>query len=101
MDITRRSDFKIFWDTLVAVLQTESVKKIRFDIASRFGVHRAASKYDLIAVYPDVLVNHIDKVEVDLKLDNGFKEETFTYGQSDELKMSDFAKKFNGVYSIC
>ena len=104
MDITSRPDFKIFWDTLVAVLQIESVKKIRFNIKSLFTVRRAASDDDdLIGVYPDVLLNHIDKVEVDLKLDNGFiliTEETFTYGQSDELKMSDFARKFNGAYFI-
>ena len=100
MDITSRPDFKIFWDTFVAVLQIESVKKVRFDIASRVTVHRAASDDDdLIRTYPDVLLNHIDKIEVDLELDS-FEGQSFTYGPSDELTMSDFAKKFNGAYSI-
>ena len=47
---------------------------------------------------PDLLLNHIDKIEVNLDL--GGSAELFTYDQSDELKMSDFAKKIKGTCSI-
>ena len=47
---------------------------------------------------PDLLLNHIDKIEVNLDL-GGSADNLFTYDESNELKMSDFAEKFKGTYS--
>ena len=105
MNITSRPDFKIFWDTFVAVLQIETIKKVRFDITSYSAYF---PDMELIGVNPDLLIRHIDKIEVNFELKRDIDPMTyaiiandlFTYDQSDELKISDFAKKFKGTCSI-
>ena len=99
MDITDRHDFEIFWDTFVAVLQIKSIKQIRFDLTPCGPCGFARDDLDLISVYPDVLLDHVDKIEVSIEID-GMAEDLFTYDQSDELKMSDFAKNLQGAYQI-
>ena len=58
-----------------------------------------SSYLELIDLYPDVLLDHNDKVEVNLNL-IGVEEQPFTYDQSVELNMSDLAKILQGAYSI-
>ena len=85
--------FKIFWDTLVAVLLIKRIRYVRFNIIGSWVLD--SDDIEMISDHPDVMLDHIDKIE--LKLDD---DAIFHFYQSDELKMSDVAKTFQGVYSI-
>ena len=91
--IYSQRDFMAFWERLIAVLQIEKIKIIELNI-SWYDVD--AAYFDLLDAYPDRLFQHIHKIQVHLCV-SFFIERDFIYAQSDELKMSDFVKKFRGA----
>ena len=99
-------DFKVFWERLIAVFQIEKIKTIQLNICW-FDVDDTAA-IEFISAYPDILLQHINKIQVNLwatvsaDVDANYDREVdFNYGRSDEnLTLSDFTKKFRGTYSM-